>query len=438
MQFLIQKLDDLVGKGLDELIIIQLVSLNIPWMLVLAVPMGVMFGSLMAFGSMSASHEVTVIKSSGGSLFRMMRPLIFISTLLTIFMFWFNDVVLPESNHKAKTLINDIKRKKPTFILEPGQFSDNIDGYTILSRQVDSLSGLMKNVTIYDKKSSRSTNIINADSGKISIDEVNSKMILNLYNGEIHQNEYLKQENYRKVNFEKYKIYLNAGGFNFNRTDEELISRGQREMSIKDMEVVKLESIENANNARDEIESKLSNHLDKVFNDELITQNTDQELQIKVDSLVEQEIQYEVIDRKTALSRVEKSINFLQSQMNSYMARVEKFEQRSRQYEVEIQKKYSIPMACFIFVFVGCPLGIITRGGNFGISAAISLAFYIVYWVCLIGGEKLADRGIMDPRFSMWLGNIIVGIVGILVTLKVSSEVNLNPFTFIKNLFKRK
>lgn len=439
MQFLIKTLDDLVGKGLDQLVIFQLVVLNIPWMLVLAVPMGVLFGSLMAFGSMSASHEVTVIKSSGGSLFRMMRPLIIISLILTAVMFWFNDVILPEANHKAKTLINDIKKKKPTFILEAGQFSDNIDGYTILARNVDSLSGKMYDVTIYDKKSSRSTNIINADSGMISFSKQNSKMILDLFHGEIHQNEYLKLDNYKVIQFDDYKIFLDAIGFDFNRTDEELISRGQREMSIKDMEVVKRESIESAASARTSMKEKLNKHFDKIFIEEIPNKPDLSKTEKNAKNLKKEiEIKQEKIDRKTALQRLEKSLNLLRAQVNSYMAREEKFEQRARQYEVEIQKKYSIPVACFIFVFVGCPLGIITRGGNFGISAAISLGFYIVYWACLIGGEKLADRGILDPKFSMWLGNIIVGIVGILVTIKVSSEINLNPFTFIKSLFNSK
>jgi lipopolysaccharide export system permease protein len=421
MQFLINTLDKLVGKGLEEIVILQLVILNIPWMLVLAVPMGILFGSLMAFGSMSASHEVTVVKSSGGSLFRMMRPLILISILLTGFMFWFNDVVLPESNHKAKTLINDIKKKKPTFILESGQFSDNIDGYTILARDVDSLTSLMRGVTIYDKKNSRSTNIINSDSGRILFDELSSKMILKLYHGEIHQNKYLKQENYRIVKFTDYQINLNATGFSFNRTDEELISRGQREMTINDMENVKKESIENSISARASIEEKISEHIDNIL---VQTPNIDSTLK--------------EIDHETALKRVQKSINFLSNQLSSYYNRVDKFDTKARQFEVEIQKKYSIPFACFIFMFVGCPLGIVTRKGNFGISAAISLGIYIIYWICLIGGEKLADRGIVDAHFSMWLGNIIVGVIGILVTLKVSLEIDINPITLIKNIFSKR
>ncbi len=111
------------------------------------------------------------------------------------------------------------------------------------------------------------------------------------------------------------------------------------------------------------------------------------------------------------------------------------FDTKIGQYQVEIYKKYAIPFACLVFVFVGAPLGIITKGGNFGLSAGISLAFYIFYWVSLIGGEKLADRGILEPWLAMWLGNIIIGVLGIILTLRVNYESL--QFLDIRNLFKK-
>jgi lipopolysaccharide export system permease protein len=118
--------------------------------------------------------------------------------------------------------------------------------------------------------------------------------------------------------------------------------------------------------------------------------------------------------------------------------RIEDYELTARQYEVEIQKKYAIPFACFVFILVGCPLGIMTKGGNFGISAAISIGFYIFYWACLIGGEKLADRGILDPVLSMWMGNIAVFIMGIILVVKVNNEsMRIPGLNFIKKLIAK-
>ena len=91
-------------------------------------------------------------------------------------------------------------------------------------------------------------------------------------------------------------------------------------------------------------------------------------------------------------------------------------------YLVEIYKKYAIPFACLLFVFVGCPMGILTKGGSFGSSALISLGFYVLYWISMIGGEKLADRGLLSPAVAMWSGNVIIGMIAIIITLRVNAR----------------
>ena len=99
-------------------------------------------------------------------------------------------------------------------------------------------------------------------------------------------------------------------------------------------------------------------------------------------------------------------------------------------YLVEIYKKYSIPFACVIFVLIGAPLGMITRKGGFGVAAGMSLGFFLLYWACLIGGEKLADRELLSPFLSMWAANIVLGSAGIYLVFRDSLN--------IKRLFKNK
>jgi lipopolysaccharide export system permease protein len=143
-------------------------------------------------------------------------------------------------------------------------------------------------------------------------------------------------------------------------------------------------------------------------------------------------------DKVTSLKRVQERLSFLKASISTEVSQEQRFYEEARQYEVEIHKKYAIPFACLIFVFVGAPLGIITRGGNYGVSAAITLGFYIFYWACLIGGEKFADRGMMSPFMSMWMGNIICGCVGILLTIKVNNESMKFLPGRLTGLFKRK
>lgn len=423
MQFIINSLDKLLGKGIETGIIVQAVIYNIPWMVVLAAPMGILFATLMAFGAMSANYEVPIIKSAGTSLYSMMKPVIGFGFVLSLALFWFNDYILPESNHQAKVLMNDIQKKKPTFAIQPGEFSPSMGGNIILSRKVDSITGQLFDVTIYDYSSTKQQNIISADSGKIGFSNDYSNLIINLFSGEIHQRNNNDVKDYKIIRFKEYQIKMEASGFDFNRTDVNLISRGDREMRISDMQQVVDGSQSEADFARVFIDSIANNHLNYVLAGEEYrdndTNNTDNEYTKDT-------------NRRNILQSVQKNVNFLSSDIRSNASTIKNRENNVRKYEVEIWKKYSIPLACFVFVFVGVPLGIRTKGGNFGISAAISLGFYIVYWGCLIAGEKLADKGIISPIMGMFFADIIIFLVGIVLMLRINNEM----FLF-RNIFKK-
>lgn len=427
-------LDQLVGKGLDAWVIFQLIAYNMAWMVILAVPMGVLFATLMTFGSLSQAHEITIIKASGGSLFRMMLPVIMMGFIVSIALFWFNDQVLPESNHRAKALMSDIQRKKPTFALESGQFSTQLEGYTILARKVDSATGDLYGVTIYDFAKVLTKNIINADTGVIKFSPDYSKLVITLNQGEVHQLNTRNTGEYRVIDFNKYEILIGASGFSFEQSQEGMVSRGDREMNIDDMRGVVRESRHMGNKSRERSVNLINKNLDFLFGISSDTSKKEtKELpgfamkypDLRKDSLLKKDT-----TPSAGYNRAAMRVSLLKSQIESDAMVIDGAEARVEQYEVEIYKKYSIPFACLVFVFVGCPLGIITRRGNFGVSAGISLLFYIFYWACLIGGEKFADRGYIDPAISMWLGNIVIGVVGLILSLKVSFETLgfLNPF----------
>ncbi len=418
-QFLVNHLNKFLGKGLSYWIIFQLLGYNLSWMFVLSVPIGVLFGTLMAFGNLSANHEVTVIKSGGTSLIKMMYPIMILGLLLAIFLFWFNDKILPETNHMASVLLHDVTRKKPTMTIEAGQFSTDLDGYTILARSLDSASGVLKGVTIYDNTNGQRTSLVSADSGTIEFSADYSKFIIFLKQGEIHQIIPNRLEDFRKIEFNQYQIVIPASGFAFVRSNENMISRGDREMKIADMSRIVQESTKNSDSAKSRVEKRLSKHYKFLAgiepNPVNITLNTNKALTWSY-----------------GLHEVEKRINIIKADIVSDINQTQDFTQRANQYKVEIYKKYSIPFACFLFVLVGCPLGIMTKKGNFGISAGISIFFYIFSWISLIGGEKLADRGFLSPFVSMWLGNFSIFIIGIFLIIRANNESfafkNLKPF----------
>lgn len=403
-QYMMRHLSDLTSKGIDLRTILEFLALNVSWIIVLAIPIGVLFATLMAFGSMAAQHEVTVIKAAGMGLLRMMLPVVASGTLLWIFTFWYADNILPDSNLRLSTMLRDIQRLKPTFAIESGRFTTQIEGFTILARNVDT-TGLMTGVTIYDRSRPYRLNVVNADTGRLAFSPSLTRIVLQLYHGEVHQFIARNFKDYRVVSFERHQITMVADRFFLERSDVSGTSRGDREMRISDMRKIETKSDSMATAGIRNVDSILNEHLRYVFG--------------RRDTAMESQAQPGIYE---ATSRASTFVGALRSALEGESYRSDADRRNANKYEVEIQKKYAIPFACFLFVFVGCPLGILVRGGNFGISAAISLACYVAYWIALIGGETLADRNLLHPAVAMWMGNVVFLIVGGYATLKVNSS----------------
>ncbi len=228
--------DRLVGKGLDGWVITKLIVFNLSWMVVLVVPMASLVATLMAFGNLSQNNEVTIMKSSGISLYKMMFPPFLASIVVAILLFQFNNDVLPDANHQAKILMSDISRTKPTLSLEPGFFSQEVDNYAILVRSINQNSNWLYQITIYDYSNSAKVNVVTADSGKLFFSKDQSKLIMDLYHGEIHESDVQNTTMYRKLEFQKHIITMNGDQFSFQQSGP--TSRGERELSVQDMRMI--------------------------------------------------------------------------------------------------------------------------------------------------------------------------------------------------------
>ncbi len=403
LQFIMKFMDQLVGKGLSALVIIEVIVLNLAWMVVLAVPMGVLIATLMAFGGMSASNEITAMRASGISLYRMIAPVFLASILVTLLLIQFNNDVLPDANYKAKALSSDIYRKKPTLSIIPGLFSQDITGYTILVRKTFEHSNDLEGVTIFDHTKPDVAATVTARHGTISFSTDHKKLIMDLFDGEIHEMNLQESKSYRTIRFEKHRIAMEADGFDFQRSQESAFLRGDRELSAQDMRA-RIDSIENMK----------------------------QESLIRLTTVVHEELSL-VVDRKTLTSNYAEEtgqptisslsqLYGLRNAVHNEHFRLEDFARKQREYEVEIHKKYSIPVACIVFVLIGAPLGIMARKGTFGVAASLSLGFFLLYWACLIGGEKLADRGLIQPWLGMWTANMFLGLLGMYLTFISARE----------------
>jgi lipopolysaccharide export system permease protein len=411
LQFVMQKMDQLVGKGLSAVVIAELIALNIAWMLILAVPMAVLVATLMAFGNLSSANEITAMRASGVSLYRMVAPVLLLSFVLCYGMILFNNHVLPDANHRAKILMTDIFRKKPTFALQPGMFSDpkDIQGYSILVRktfQTENRLNDLEGVTIFDYTNTAVITTVTAEHGTVSFSEDLTKLIMDLYDGEIHELSTTDFNRYRKIRFTKHRIAMNAEGFDFQRSQENTFSRGDRELSAQAMSAVvdSLQVLLDSSNAQIAA-------LNPTRPPATVPPNS--------------------VDLRAAADAHVSTAGML---LDGEFSRATYYARRIHEYSVEIYKKYAIPFACVVFVLIGAPLGIMARRGTFGVAASLSLGFFLLYWACLIGGEKLADRGFVDPWFGMWSANIILGLMGMYLSFRTARENLTIDWSFLRKL----
>ncbi|MCK9424811.1 MAG: LptF/LptG family permease [Ignavibacteriaceae bacterium] len=418
-QFLMKFADKLVGKGLDTWIVIQLIMYNLAWMVVLVVPMAVLVATLMAFGAMAQNNEITIMKSSGVSLYKMIAGPLAASAVVGVFLIFFNNDVLPDANHQAKILMMDIQQKKPTLSIEPGVFSQEVDNYAILARTMDQKGNKMHGVTIYDYTNPYKINIVTAKEGLLYFSKNQTKLLMDLQNGEIHESGVSDTKLYRKLLFTNHRIAMDAQQFSFQQSGPG-VQRSDRELSAPDMLAI-VDSLK-------QMRSKYFTSFQKTTHKFFLGDSFAAPLQGKIHQ------SYTPNDNYTNL--IERVKNIKNEMLSSFL-QVDFVDKEIDKYMVEVHKKYSIPAACIIFILLGAPLGVITRKGGFGMAASVSLFFFLIYWASLIGGEKLADRGFMTPFWGMWSANILMGLVGILLTKKVANETVTLDFSFFKKLIPK-
>ena len=395
-------IDHVIDKDLDIAIVLEMIGLNLAWILALSVPMSVLVATLMAFGRLTSDFEITAIKASGVNLLRIIFPLLIAGVVIMVGMIEFNDKILPDLNKRSRLLWGDISAMRPTLVFRSGIFITDIRGFLVLIDRIDHTTSRVEGVRITETKDNTKPRIVIAEYGFLKITDHGSNMQFTLYNGEIHSLDTEDPTNYRKVDFDNYVINVSEPRPELVRTDSEYSN--DREMPIRQMQ----DKVDRAKAAigpfRQRIQEHLGGRMDYLFSDSFAFS---QEKELN-DSAA-----YEVVRAEAAatLRHVERSGQQILSQHKI-----------ANKYDIEIHKKYSIPAASLAFILLGAPLGVITRRGGMGMAIAISILLFIVYWAFLMGGEDLADRGLISPFIAMWAANILMGAVGLYLLYIVVTE----------------
>src|SRR3990172_732648 len=230
MDFILEILNLIITRGLNAYTVLKMFGLNLAWMLALSIPMAVLVATLMAFGRMSADNEITALRSGGISLYKLVRPVIFASLLLALGLVFFNNRVLPDANHQARLLMTQIYQKRPTLNIKENVFIDEIPGYHILIKKVDPRSSKVEDILIYDQKDRTTPRTIFARRGNLEFSADGNTLIMELYDGEIHETDEKDLTQYRRVTFDKQVIFISEVSPEFVMSGSEY--RTDREMSV--------------------------------------------------------------------------------------------------------------------------------------------------------------------------------------------------------------
>jgi len=407
VDFLVKILDSVLSKGLPTSTVIEIFVLNLAWMLSLSIPMAVLVASLMAFGRLSGDQEITACKAAGVSPLSLMRPVLIVSLLVSVLMVVFNNWVLPEANHRSVELMSAVSRKKPHAFIDAGRLITQFPGVQLWVSHIDPASGTLYGIQIFEMEKRGAPRIVYADSASMEYADNGATLMLRLRSGENHIADADNPENYFRIRFFSQDLAMKNVDDRLERHSRSY--RSDREMPIEMMQEVvddaRKKYVEYRENAIEKRLNTLVALRSNVLGDSLVNDGASSDLQL------------DSIQRRRSLQRVRiQEISALRT-TERFFNRMDGELKREAQYMVEIQKKISTGVACFIFILIGAPLGIMARKGGIGTGILYSLAFFVIYWICLIGGENLADRLVINPILAMWASNIIIGIFGIFITI---------------------
>src|SRR5213596_17490 len=423
-----------VGKGLPWGVIFEVFALSIPFIVAMTLPMAVLVAVLYTFSHLAADNEVTAMKASGISAGRILRPVLGGATLIAVIALFWNDQVLPRSNHTLRTLLVDIQRKKPTFQLKEQVINEVVAGQFFLrATRIDPATNALNDVTIYDLQDPDRRRIIMADSGRMAYASGGTDLYLTLRDGEVHEIKRTEPEHFNRTFYSTNRIKVAGVGNTFEQTQHDEY-RGDREMTICAMQEVVARARQDLERVRTEALTSTSAELRRIAKLAQLPSPV-------VDTAPPRPSRYcaflaslkRLVAPRTAEAaqatpgggrppRPPQSVTNLSytSQMPSaYSQRLRSARQRAAIYDVEIQKKLAISAACVIFALLGMPLAIRYPRGGVGLVIGTSLAVFSVYYVGLIGGEELGDRLIVPPFFAMWTPNLIFLAVAIPLLLSV-------------------
>lgn len=386
MNELFRLIDLFVRKGLPAAIVGQILIYTLPVIISYTAPMAILVAIVMSFGRAAQDNEILALKTSGLSFISIMRTPFVITMIFMIFLVFFNNYVLPESNHRVRNLMLDVTRKRPAVRLPEGIFTDDFRGYTIYVGKKDERLSKIYDITIYGVKDGM---LVTAPRGELKSFEQDNILRFTLYNGELHQ--LVDSAKYQKTQFDKQILNIEMDN---DMVRKERSYRNENELNINGLQ----ESIQEHKTTIKSLQEEIA-EIGK--------------------SAIEDYLQGDIASLDRAIFEIERRNKTLDGKIR-----------KLSRYQVSLYKKFSLAFACIVFVIIGAPLGyLFKRGGIAGVLTGVFL--FSSYYILVIAGEEFADRRNFPAFWGMWLPNFILLAVG--VYLFMAAEFDRSP---IRKLFK--
>ena len=440
MQFLWRYVDDLIGKGLSLEVMAQFFWYMGLMLMPQAFPLAILLSSLIAFGNLGESSELTAIKSAGISLLQAFRSLIVISILMCFVSFYFQNIVGPMANRSFYQLLLGMKQKSPELEIPEGVFYGGIPGSNIYVQKKDLNTGMLYGIMIYRMTSSYEDQaIILADSGMMQSTAEKKHLLLTLYNGVWNEN--MRSSDvagtadvpYRRETFATKRILLDFDG-DFSLADINDISSDARAKglgkilhdldSIKEFNdsvgratylestqyFFKLPDLSKQLSARAIQEAgEKSNNLDSIFN------------------------RLSLAKKQSALRNAMGTAQSTISDLDMKATYAKALHRRTRTHQIQAIKKFTLSFTCLIFFFIGAPLGAIIRKGGLGVPVIVSVLVFIIYYILDSTGEKMAR----DDQWTVWYGMLISTVVLTPLSAFFTYKANNDSVVFNIDLYKQ-
>jgi lipopolysaccharide export system permease protein len=438
MQFFWKYIDDLVGKGLDFLTVLELTGYVTINTVPLALPLAVLISSIMTFGNLGETYELVAIKSSGIPLLRFMRPLMVVSAIICVFAFFLANYMVPRANLKFYTMLYDIRVAKPAFDIKEGIFYDKLPNYAIKVGKKDKDGTGIYDVIIYENDYKMQDNIITAEKGKMSISPDKKFLEFYLENGwrYVERGPYNSvQTDYMRIGFSSYKKVFDLSSFKVMKTPDSLFKNNWMMLNVFQL-----------SKASDSIKKDIRTTIPERVSREVLNYlgsgtYLDSGWAAGKVSLPANIKSYRDLLPDSALtttySRLNEKSSLMKSGLDIIMEDLKKRREVLWANQVEWHKKITLSLACLVLFMIGAPLGSIIRKGGLGMPLVIAVIFFLIFHLLNMFGEKLAKKGGLTPFEGVWLSTFVLVPVGIFLTYKAMHDSQLFNQEYYYRFFRK-